>query len=119
MGGPTALRGAQSTSMQVHRSWPRAGLAEKTGLWLGKQAATPRQTGDGESRLAGGPGKRKLLESTTRVTGNRCHTEAVSAGHTWEPQTVFSLYSLRPRVLVCESNRCSNTDADDINMCVL
>lgn len=43
--------------------------------------------GDGESHLAGGPGRRKLLESTAPVTGNRCHTEAVSAGHTWEPCT--------------------------------
>lgn len=28
-------------------------------------------------------------------------------------------YSSCPRVLVCESNRCSNTNADDINVCVL
>lgn len=104
----------------VHAGAPltaTCGSCWEDGTLAGK--ANSYSTADGRWREPSGWRARQEKTAGTPVTGNRCHTEAVSAGHTREPQTVFSLYSLRPRVLVCESNRCSNTNADDINMCVL
>ena len=109
----SAHRGSREISGNLHCLLPHGVLMRK-GLWVAKKVATLQQVREVERALCveGQADGENCWNHQYRVTGKGHHAGAVCDD--WENTKHVS----RPQVLVCESNSCTNTDADAIPMCV-